>query len=79
MSLHVDIITPERNLYSGTATAVQLPGAEGLFQILAGHAPIMAALSSGRVKIDTSKGSEFVAIEGGVVEVSGNTVTVLAK
>lgn len=79
MSLHVDIITPERNLFSGKATAVQLPGAEGLFQILTDHAPIMAALTSGRVKIDTAKGSEFVAINGGVVEVSGNTVTVLAK
>lgn len=79
MSLHVDIITPERNLFSGTATAVQLPGTEGLFQILTDHAPIMAELTSGRVKIDTTKGSEFVAINGGVVEVSGNTVTVLAK
>ncbi|MFM8565321.1 MAG: ATP synthase F1 subunit epsilon [Bacteroidota bacterium] len=79
MSLHVDIITPERNLFSGTATAVQLPGTEGLFQILTDHAPIMAELTSGRVKIDTAKGSEFVAINGGVVEVSGNTVTVLAK
>ncbi len=79
MSLHVDIITPERNLFSGTATAVQLPGVEGLFQVLANHAPIMAALTSGRVKIDTAKGSEFVAIDGGVVEVSGNTVTVRAK
>lgn len=79
MSLHVDIITPERNLFSGAATAVQLPGVEGLFQVLANHAPIMAALTSGRVKIDTAKGSEFVAIDGGVVEVSGNTVTVLAK
>ena len=79
MSLHVDIITPERNLYSGTATAVQLPGAEGLFQILSNHAPIMAALTSGRIKIDTDSGSEFVDINGGVVEVSGNNVTVLAK
>jgi F-type H+-transporting ATPase subunit epsilon len=79
MSLHVDIITPERNLYSGTATAVQLPGAEGLFQILSNHAPIMAALTSGRIKIDTTSGSEFVDINGGVVEVSGNNITVLAK
>ena len=79
MSLHVDIITPERNLYSGTATAVQLPGAEGVFQMLSKHAPIMAALTSGRIKIDTASGSEFVDINGGVVEVSGNNVTVLAK
>ncbi|MEY2971640.1 MAG: ATP synthase F1 subunit epsilon [Schleiferiaceae bacterium] len=79
MALHVDIISPERNLYSGTANAVQLPGTEGLFQILTDHAPLMAALTAGRVKIDGAKGSEFVEISGGVVEVSGNNVTVLAK
>ncbi len=79
MALHVDIITPERSLYSGSATAVQLPGTEGLFQILTNHAPLMASLAAGTVKIDSAKGSEFVAIDGGVVEVSGNTVTVLAK
>jgi F0F1-type ATP synthase epsilon subunit len=39
----------------------------------------MASLAAGTVKIDGAKGSEFVAIDGGVVEVSGNTVTVLAK
>lgn len=79
MALHVDIITPERNLFSGSATAVQLPGTEGLFQILTNHAPLMASLTAGTVKIDGAKGSELVAIDGGVVEVSGNTVTVLAK
>lgn len=79
MALQVDIITPERNLYSGSANAVQLPGTEGLFQILTNHAPLMASLTAGTVKIDGAKGSELVAIDGGVVEVSGNTVTVLAK
>jgi F-type H+-transporting ATPase subunit epsilon len=79
MALQVDIITPERNLYSGSANAVQLPGTEGLFQILTNHAPLMASLTAGTVKIEGAKGSELVAIDGGVVEVSGNTVTVLAK
>lgn len=79
MALQVDIITPERKLFSGTANAVQLPGSEGLFQILTDHAPLMAALTSGNVKIDLANGSELVAIDGGVVEVSGNVVTVLAK
>ena len=79
MALTVDIISPERKLFSGTATAVQLPGTEGLFQILTNHAPIMASLAAGRVKIDGAKGTEYVEIEGGGVEVSANTVTVLAK
>jgi len=79
MALQVDIITPERKLFSGAANAVQLPGSEGLFQILSDHAPLMAALTSGNVKIDLANGSELVAIDGGVVEVSGNVVTVLAK
>ena len=78
MALRIDIISPERQLYSGTANAVQLPGTEGLFQILTDHAPIMASLTAGQVKIDDASGSELVSIAGGVVEVSGNTVTVLA-
>jgi F-type H+-transporting ATPase subunit epsilon len=50
--MHLEIITPESKVFSGEATAVQLPGLDGSFQVLNNHAPIISALSAGQVKID---------------------------
>jgi F-type H+-transporting ATPase subunit epsilon len=49
MALRVDILTPEKSLFQGEATAVQFPGTEGLFQVLTDHAPIMASLAQGSI------------------------------
>ncbi|MBU2019652.1 MAG: F0F1 ATP synthase subunit epsilon [Bacteroidetes bacterium] len=53
--MHVEIITPESKIYAGEATAVQLPGLDGLFQVLNNHAPVISALKSGIVKVDLPK------------------------
>ena len=50
--MQLEVITPESNLFSGEAVAIQLPGVDGLFQILNGHAPIISTLKEGIVKID---------------------------
>jgi len=50
--MHLEIITPETRIFSGEIEAVQLPGIDGLFQILKGHAPIISALGKGKVKVD---------------------------
>jgi F-type H+-transporting ATPase subunit epsilon len=50
--MQIDILTPEHKLYSGDATAVQLPGKDGLFQVLENHAPIISTLKEGELKID---------------------------
>jgi F-type H+-transporting ATPase subunit epsilon len=50
--MHLEIITPESKVYSGEATAVQLPGLDGSFQVLNNHAPVISALTAGKVKID---------------------------
>ncbi len=50
--MQLEIITPETNVFSGEAEAVQFPGLNGSFQVLNGHAPIISALASGEVKID---------------------------
>ncbi len=50
--MHLEIITPEKQIFQGEVDAVQLPGADGLFQILNNHAPIIATLKEGSVKID---------------------------
>lgn len=50
--MYLEIITPEKKLFQGEVDAVQLPGVDGLFQILKNHAPIIATLSQGSVKIN---------------------------
>jgi len=75
----VEILTPEKKLYSGEARAVQLPGVEGSFQVLDRHAALISALKEGVVKVDDAKGSQKFAINGGFVEVLHNKVTVLLE
>ncbi len=78
--MHLEIITPEKKIYSGEAEAIKLPGAEGSFGILNNHAPLIATLKKGNVKItETSKKIENFVINGGVVEVLHNKVTILAE
>lgn len=50
--MHLEIITPETKIFSGAVDAVQLPGKEGLFQILDNHAPLISTLKEGMVKMD---------------------------
>lgn len=78
--MQIEIITPDKKLYSGDVNAVKLPGAEGSFGILKNHAPIIATLQKGTVKItDTKKHVSTVEINGGVVEVLNNKIIVLAE
>lgn len=78
--MFLEIITPDKKVYSGEVDAVKLPGAEGSFGILKGHAPIIATLKKGTVKItDTKKHISTIEINGGVVEVLNNKIIVLAE
>jgi F-type H+-transporting ATPase subunit epsilon len=77
--MKLDILTPEKNLYSGEATLVQLPGVEGSFEILNHHAPIISALGTGVVRFKTAQGEKKVKISGGFVECLNNKVIVCAE
>jgi F-type H+-transporting ATPase subunit epsilon len=78
--MNVEILTPEKKLYSGDVYGVQLPGITGLFEILDKHAPLVSALGKGNVKILKDKNSfENYTIESGFVEVLNNKVTVLVE
>lgn len=78
--MKVEIITPDSNVFAGEATALQVPGADGLLGILNGHAPLVSTLQAGKVKVTVEKGEEkFFDINGGVVEVLNNTVMILAE
>ncbi len=76
----LEILTPERKLYSGDVYGVQLPGVDGSFEILDRHAPLIAALGKGKMKVLKDKANaEHYTIEGGFVEVLNNKATVLVE
>ena len=78
--MRLEIITPSSTLFAGDVTLVQLPGIDGLFEILKSHAPLVSALKEGRVKVEDEQGQpQFFDIRGGVVEVSHDKVLVLAE
>ena len=77
--MKLDILTPEKMLFSGEANLVQLPGVDGLFEILNSHAPIISALSNGVVKFKTTEGEKKITINGGFVECLHNKVIVCAE
>lgn len=77
-NFHLDILTPAGKVYSGDVWHVRAPGAGGDFGVLADHAPMMAGLSPGRLRVDMPDQSyDFYAIGRGYFEVHGNHAVVL--
>lgn len=76
----LEILTPEKRLFSGDVYGVQLPGIDGKFEILNKHAPLVSALGKGNVKVLRDKNSTtFFQIESGFVEMINNKATVLVE
>lgn len=76
----LEMITPDKSLFTGEVDLIQLPGIDGSFEILENHAPLIAFLKKGKVKIiDPNKNKYFIEINGGVIEVKKNKVIVLAE
>ena len=76
--MFVEIITPDRKLFDGNADALTVPGTEGSLGILDKHAPMIASLKKGTIKIRTNgEADQFFEINGGVAEVLNNKVIVL--
>jgi F-type H+-transporting ATPase subunit epsilon len=77
--MHIDIITPDKTVFSGEVTAAQFPGSEGSFGVLKNHSPLISTLKKGKIRITANgKETEF-EVKGGVVEVLNNKITVLAE
>lgn len=77
--MQLEIITPDKTLFEGTAKSVSLPGSGGGFQILENHAPIISTLKGGQIKIETGSGTEVIEIASGVIEMVKNKVIILAE
>ena len=75
--MNLEIITPESRIFEGEVDAVRLPGKEGLFQILNGHAPMISTLQEGEVKIDISTSSKTIDGLHGTIETDKSNDKVL--
>lgn len=78
--MNIEIINPDKIIFSGEVNLVQLPGKDGSFEILNKHAPLISILKEGKIKIiDKNKNTQFFDIKGGVIEVLHNNVLILAE
>ncbi len=77
--MYLDIITPDKKVYSGEVTSVSVPGAAGRFQTLKDHAPIISTLLNGKVKVTDREGVKEFEVKGGVVENLKNKIIILAE
>jgi F-type H+-transporting ATPase subunit epsilon len=76
----LEIVSPDKKLYSGEVINLNVPGSKGPFMILKNHAPIISTLEKGVIKI-LEKDGKFTSFEvdGGVIEVKNNKIIVLAE
>ncbi len=77
-TFHFDLVSPEKLAFSGEVDQVDVPGVEGDFGVLAGHAPVVAAIWPGILTVTTGGTRQKIIVLGGLAEVSGTGLTVLA-
>jgi F-type H+-transporting ATPase subunit epsilon len=79
-TFHFELVSPERLMFSGEVTQVDVPGEEGDFGVLAGHAPLVATIRPGVLTIHSEQAAPLmIVVRGGFAEVGPNGVTVLAQ
>lgn len=78
MALHFELVSPEKLVFSGEVTQVDLPGAEGDFGVMEGHAPLVTTLRPGIMTVYAGGNAQKIVVLGGFAEVSDKGLTVLA-
>ena len=77
-TFHFDLVSPEKIAYSGEVDQVDVPGVEGDFGVLAGHAPVVATIRPGILTVMAGGTQQKIIVLGGLAEVSAKGLTVLA-
>ena len=77
--MQLEILTPDKKVFEGEVNSVSLPGTLGSFEVLNHHAPLISTLQDGKLTVRGGGKDEVFIIQGGVVEVLNNVVTVLAE
>ena len=78
-TLHFELVSPEKLVFSGEVEQVDVPGIEGDFGVLAGHAPYVSTLRPGILTVYATGGDQKIVVLGGFAEVSAQGLTVLAE
>ena len=76
--MHLEILTPDKKIFEGEVNVITFPGADGSFQVMNDHAPLISLLKEGAVEYKSKESVQMIKISGGVVEVLKNKVIVLA-
>ena len=77
--MHLEIVTPDKNIFSGEISSAVFPGSNGSFGIQENHAALVATLKEGKIKVIESGNEHFFEVNSGVVEVNHNKIIVLAE
>ena len=77
-TFHFDLVSPEKLAFSGDVDQVDVPGVEGDFGVLAGHAPVVAAMRPGILTVIAGASRQKIIVLGGIAEMSAKGLTVLA-
>lgn len=77
--LHFNLVSPEKELFSGDVDMVEAPGVEGAFGVLPNHAPFMSVLAPGVVKVRNGADEKRIFVRGGFAEVTPLGLTILAE
>src|SRR5476649_1378602 len=77
-TFHFDLVSPEKLAFSGDVDQVDIPGVEGDFGVLAGHAPVVASIRPGILTVTSGGTQQKIIVLGGLAEVSDKGLTVLA-
>jgi F-type H+-transporting ATPase subunit epsilon len=78
-TFHFDLVSPEKVLFSGEVSQVDVPGSEGDFGVLAGHAPLVTTSRPGVLVIYSEREAQRIVVDGGFAEVGPAGLTVLAN
>jgi F-type H+-transporting ATPase subunit epsilon len=78
-AFHFELVSPERLLFSGDVEAVAVPGTEGQFTVMKGHATTMSTLKPGIVEVDRGSSKHRLFVRGGFADVSSTGLTILAE
>jgi F-type H+-transporting ATPase subunit epsilon len=77
--MYLEIITPDKKVFAGEVDSATFPGTKGSFQVLTNHAPLISTLAKGKITYVSKEGTKSLNVDGGVVEVLHNKISVLAE
>ncbi len=78
--MYLEILTPDKTIFSGNITSITLPGTKSPFAVLKNHAPLISTLEKGEMSLVTSQGLDFLyIINEGIIEVNKEKIMVLSE